>query len=199
MFRNSRIGIVAVVAVIALLFSNCENKQSNTSNEANVAVNTTDSLNENNKPIFDDPSGEMDSLFRAKDYVYSKDVERAAESGDIDATRMLATMYAYGIGGVKADRKKAYILYRNLAEQKDPEAQAYLGYIMLYGLGPVQDLEQGLKWLEESANQRYNVAFYYLGQYFEQTGDMKNAKVCYQNALALGLSEAQANIDHLNN
>lgn len=179
----------------------CSCVENNTSKSATPAFQpfaASDTLNGNNKPLFDDPNGELDSLYRASGCVFDADLQRAVENGDINATKMLVTMYAYGIGGVNADRRKAYLLYRNLAEQGDADAQAHLGYMILYGLGPVQDNEQGLTWLEKSANQRCPTAFYYLGHYFQQTGEKENAKTCFQNAVALGMPQAKDNLDNLN-
>lgn len=150
------------------------------------------------KPLFDDPNGEMDSIFRANGYEYSKGLENAVMSGDMDATQMLAMMYAYGIGGVKPDIKKTYKLYLKLAESGDANAMAYVGYMMLYeGVGPVQDEEAGIEWLEKSANLRCPTAFYYLGNYFEQTGKIQEAKTCYQNAVALGMEQAKYDLEKL--
>lgn len=155
-------------------------------------IDTT--LSDNHLPIFDDADGKMDSLYKVNGYVCDAALQLASEQGDVDARRLLASMYAYGIGGVKPDRKKTYILYRSLAEDGDAEAQAYVGYMLLYGLGPVEDLEMGIQWLQKSANQHCPVAFYYLGKYFEQTDDMENAYTCYKNAVALGFRLAQDDI-----
>ncbi len=163
------------------------------SNKQSADVNApllSDTTSLNNQPIFDDPEGEMDSLYRAYNYIYTPELEAAVQSGNADAMQMLASMYAYGIGGVEPNRKKAFQLYRHLAELGDANAQAYIGYMMLYGVGPIEDAEAGLEWLEKSANQLCPTAFYYLSNYFEQTGDTANARVCYQNAIKLGLPHA---------
>ncbi|MCQ2229520.1 MAG: sel1 repeat family protein [Bacteroidales bacterium] len=199
MLKQSKIIVSVAIASVMLMASCAEKKSSQQSGVSAYSAAVADSLSENNKPLFADEGRVVDSLYRANGCVYTTELEKAAENGDLDATRMLVTMYAYGIGGVKADRKRAYLLYRNLAEQKDADAQAHLGYMMVYGLGPVQDNEQGLIWLQESANQRCPMAFYYLGHYFQQTDDIKNAKVCFQNAVALGMPEAQACLDNLIN
>lgn len=184
------IGFIAILLSVA-----CTH---NTDNQSIVsAYATTDTLSDNNKPIFDDPHGDMDSLYQVYGYTYTPELEKAVQNGDFDATQMLASMYAYGIGGVKANRKKAFQLYRNLAEQGDAQSQAYIGYMMLYAVGPVEDAEAGIEWLEKSANQRCPTAFYYLANYFEQIGDTVNARVCYQNAINLGMQQAQADLDSL--
>lgn len=166
------------------------NEQRSTSSNASLQSDTT-LLSDNNKPIFADPEGEMDSLYQVYNYVYTPELEAAVQSGDTDAMQLLASMYAYGIGGVEPNRKKAFQLYRHLAELGDAESQAYIGYMMLYGIGPVEDAEAGLEWLEKSANQRCPTAFYCLANYFEQTGDTANAHVCYQNAINLGMRQVE--------
>lgn len=164
-----------------------------------MPAEVVDTVSDMFKPLFDDVNGEIDSLYKANGYVYSLELENAVLKGDLDAADMLASMYAYGIGGVQANRKKAYQLYRMLAEEGNAMAQATVGYMMVYGVGPVEDFEAGMEWLEKSANQRCPMAFYYLGNYFEQTGDVKNARTCYGNAVALGYVPAEADLKALDN
>lgn len=195
--KKNKILKILSVAIVAVEVSCVHNSTKNVSENVSVVIASDTSLTDNDKPIFDDPEGEMDSLYRVYGYVYSSELEDAVQNNDTDAKQLLASMYAYGIGGVKANRKKAFQLYRNLAEQGDAQSQAYIGYMMLYAIGPIEDAEAGIEWLEKSANQRCPTAFYYLANYFEQIGDTSNARICYQNAINLGMQQDKVDLDNL--
>ncbi len=118
----------------------------------------------------------MASLYEKNGYLYSANLEASASNGDLGAQKILVNMYAYGIGGVKPNIKKTYQLYRSMAEAGDAEAQAYAGYMLVYGVGPVEDVEAGMEWLEKSANQKCPMAFVFLADYFRKMGDDASAE-----------------------
>lgn len=150
---------------------------------------------ENSKPIFVD-DGELDKMYREQGLVYTKELETSAANNDIEALKVLANMYSYGICGVEANRKKAYVAYRKLAEMGDVEAMGKLGYMLLYGLCPIENAELGLEWLAKAANGRDGFAFMTLGYFFDKNlepteGNKLQAKIYYQEAVKLGYNEAE--------
>lgn len=161
---------LSVPVLLLLLFASCS-KQGETSQQTVTASGLDTAYCQ---PFFED-DGTMAALYEANGYVYSKDLESAAANGDMGAQKILVNMYAYGIGGVKPNVKRTYQLYRSLAEAGDAEAQAYTGYMLVYGAGPVEDVEMGLQWLEKSANMKCPIAYYFLADYFRKTGDDRSA------------------------
>lgn len=200
------IKVLSIATMQLLLFSSCANSNKTEQIPNKNIVETTDSLenkySDNNIPIFEDADGEMARMYKEQGYTFSHELENAAYNGDIEAQQLLASMYAYGIGGVGADRKKAYIIYRGLAEHGDADAQAIVGYMLLYGLGPVEDTDAGLEWLTKSANQQSGFAFYILGNFYnynlESTEATRTqARLFYMSAVKLGQQEAQAELDNM--
>ncbi|MBP5365179.1 MAG: sel1 repeat family protein [Bacteroidales bacterium] len=194
----------AILIAIATISCKSANSSSTDDEQTATAIDTTmmEKYSDNNTPIFDDNDGAMAQLYEKEGYAYSKELEQDAYNGNIEAQQLLASMYAYGIGGVAPDRKKAYIIYRGLAEHGDADAQAIVGYMLLYGLGPVEDTEMGLEWLAKSANQQSAFAFYILGNFYnynlESTEATRTqARLYYMSAAKLGQQEAQAELDKM--
>lgn len=194
--------LLSTTILLSLMYS-CSNNNMNAEQHINRTDSTTiDKYSDNNIPIFDDADGEMARMYEEQGYTFSHELEESAYNGNIEAQQLLASMYAYGIGGVGADRKKAYIIYRGLAEHGDADAQAIVGYMLLYGLGPVEDTDAGLEWLTKSANQQSGFAFYILGNFYnynlESTEATRTqARLFYMSAVKLGQQEAQAELDNM--
>lgn len=70
---------------------------------------------------------------------------KAAEQGDADAQRILATLYEGG-AGVAQDQGVAFGWFRKAAEQGDASAQFSLGLMYEEGRGVAQDYMQAHKW-----------------------------------------------------
>ncbi len=165
------------------------------SNNENSGVTPKD----NDLPLFEDVNGEMEMLYCTNAYTYSEDLVDQANKGNEQAMYLLANMYAYGIGGVEANRVKAFHYYRALANKGDADAQAITGYMLIYGLGPIEDLDAGLEMLVESANQRNAFAFLILGKYYMAGLDdpengpdnRKLARFYLRVATELGIEAAQ--------
>lgn len=198
------LGSVVVIAAAVM----CYGCNIHGSNSADVTLTTaaghnySPEMSDNAQPIFDDDDGEMARLYKQNGYEYTQNLESAAASGDQQAQILLASMYAYGIGGVRADRKRAYCLYRSLAEAGDAESQAITGYMMLYGFGPVEDTEAGLGWLVEAANNGSGWAYYILGNFYTYNVEFDerlhaNAKLYYRMAAERGVVAAQEELDRL--
>lgn len=137
----------------------------------------------------------MDSLFRAKGYVWGDDIVLAAKDGSTDAQYLLAQMYAYGIAGAKPNRREAFRLYISLADNGVAEAQTMAGYMLLYGYGVEADEARGLEMIADAANAGSGLAYLLMGNFYSQVGNpaqnMRLAKACYVEAKALGVAEAE--------
>ncbi len=180
----------------ALVISSCTNHQQTTEQDNQTLADSTD---ENSLPLFIDDDGQIAAAYDNLG-VDLETLTNAANDGDRYCQETLANMYAYGVGGVRADRTKAFMYYRELANRGHVEAQAIVGYMMLYGYGPVEDAEAGLEMLSTSANNDCPLAFYVLGNFYhyntEKTAENQAyARVCYSAAVRLGMVSAQAEID----
>lgn len=94
----------------------------------------------------------MDSIFRAKGYIFGQDIIDASHDGNLDASFLLAQMYSYGIAGAVPNRRMAFQLYISLADNGVTEAKAMAGYMLLYGYGVEADASKGLDLVTEAAN-----------------------------------------------
>lgn len=192
-----KFSIASKVAIFSLLIVACNSSSTGdqvTRTTSDGYIYTPD-INDNACAIFDDDDGQMARLYEAYGYHYSDDLELAAASGDPGAQTLLASMYAYGIGGVEPNRKKAYCLYRSLAEAGDAEAGAIVGYMMLYGFGPIEDTDAALEWLVRAANSGSGFAYYILGNFYNYNVEKDKstearALLYYQMAVERGIDAA---------
>ena len=77
--------------------------------------------------------------------------EKAAESGDVDAERKVAIMYAKG-EGVEANQKEALNWYEKAAENGDATSQYLVGNFYYYGKNGVEkNQEKALNWYKKAA------------------------------------------------
>ena len=104
--------------------------------------------------------------------------------------------------GVKAvenqDYMTAYQIFKNLAEQGNPEAQYNLAILYKQGKGVMQDVAAAVNWFQKAADQGLPSAQYYMGHlYDEGEGVGKNftkAVEWYQKAAEQGDPLAQTNL-----
>ena len=82
-------------------------------------------------------------------------MNRAIESGHIEATLMLATAYGRGSKGLPKDEAKAEVLLKRAAERGDPDCQMALASLYKFGdtFGPRRD--EALVWLQRAADQEH--------------------------------------------
>ncbi|MDY4521806.1 MAG: hypothetical protein SPE05_10670 [Bacteroidales bacterium] len=205
------LGAVATIllALVAVGCTGSGNTQSS-SEDADAAANAVvlsqiqgaepeDSANA--QPLFEDTDGTMDSLLRAKGYVFGNEIVKASQEGNVNAQYLLAQMYAYGICGARPNRTKAFRLYTLLADNGVAEAKAMAGYMMLYGFGTEQDARQGLQMVAQAANADCGLAYLFLGDFYSKVEPSKKniayAKSCYNEAVRLGVAAAQIQLDNL--
>lgn len=192
-----RLSLLSSLAAVALLTAACGGNVNRDSAPAKPLAFEDDSAN--CVALLHDDGGTMDSLFRAKGYVWGEDIVRAAKDGSTDAQYLLAQMYAYGIAGARPNRREAFKLYISLADNGVAEAQTMAGYMFLYGYGVEADEARGLEMIAGAANAGSGLAYLLLGNFYSQAGspaqNMPLAKACYAEAKALGVAEAEAMLD----
>lgn len=189
--------LLSPVAAVFLLTVACGGGVNRDSAPAEPLVFEGDSAN--GVALLQDVGGTMDSLFRAKGYVWGDDILRAAKDGSTDAQYLLAQMYAYGIAGATPNRREAFKLYVSLADNGVVEAQTMAGYMLLYGYGVEADEAHGLEMIADAANAGSGLAYLLMGNFYSQIGNPAHnvhlAKACYVEAKALGVAEAEAMLD----
>lgn len=186
--------IVALSSSVIII--GCGEKSQRSEKQDELNGTGIEEYSENGKPIFIDEDGALEKMIKEQGLEYNAALETAAASNDIEALKAMATMYSYGICGVEANRKKAYVAYRKLAESGDVESMGKLGYMLLYGLCPLEDAEQGLEWLVKAANGRDGFAFMTLGYFFDKNlepteANKIQAELYYNEAIKLGYAEAE--------
>lgn len=98
----------------------------------------------------------------AVDYAHARECyASAAATGDWEAIRALGCMYFDG-RGVDADRERAFALLKDAADKGDAQAQYMLHHYYLEDC-EYKDLDQGIRYLEQSAGQGYVAACCKLG------------------------------------
>ncbi len=98
--------------------------------------------------------------------------------------------------------KPAFIFAQKAAKNGDVKGQYVLGKLYMLGVGVDKDTEQGIHWLELSANQGNDNAQYLLGNIYHYGSDniekdIKKAVYWYQKAVASGNGEAATNLGFL--
>lgn len=193
--------LLASFAVVIACLSACSGKTGSPAPVQDTLVATVDSVNI--LPLLNDADGSMDSLFRAKGYLYGPDIINASRAGDVNASYLLAQMYSYGIAGATPDRRKVFKLYISLADSGINEAKAMAGYMYLYGYGVDADPTKGLDLITEAANDGNGLAYLFMGNFYSQADpssrNLALAKACYIEAEALGISEATILLNNLDN
>ncbi len=93
------------------------------------------------------------------------ELQPLARQGDYKAQRLLAEMYADGLG-VEQDYKQASLWYQRSADQGYAPAMAGLGDLYFYGNGVAQDQKEALRWYREGAERGDPEAEYDYGLVF---------------------------------
>ena len=120
---------------------------------------------------------------------------KGARFGSVTAQYYLAYCQAEGYGVAKDD-KKAFILYRRVAERGLPIAQARVAYILYKGIGVNKDTYKANYWMEKATNYRYVDSYttYVLGLCYEEglgrERDMTKAMECFQKSCSRNVDEA---------
>ncbi|MCQ2201865.1 MAG: hypothetical protein MJZ27_07220 [Bacteroidales bacterium] len=190
---SKNIFLCAGMALIAVLAVACAGGNSSNQAQAEGVLAAVDQELDSlcATPLLQDTDGAIARALTGEGVQMGNEILLRAQSGDTDAIRYTAWMYAYGVGGAKANRKEAYKYYRMLAEQGDAEGQTMLGYMTLYGLSGVEDMELGLEMISKAMQQRYSLAYYimadFLENHVEETEDTKaQAQMYYEIAEKLG-------------
>lgn len=113
------------------------------------------------------------------------------------ALNALGWMYQNGKGGVEEDPEKARAYYKRAMEKRFPAA--YYNYATLI---EDEDTEQAVSLLKKVAYGEHTIplATYVLGQIYENTyHDLRNAILCYEQALSHGIREAGVSLERCRN
>jgi len=118
---------------------------------------------------------------------------QAVAAAEADNKRFNEALRAYQVG----DYATAFERFERLADEGDPDAQYYVGFMHAQGLGAPQDYARAANWYERAALQGYAPAQNYLGLlYYEGKGvdrDFRTAFIYFE------LAAAQGNQDGINN
>ena len=97
--------------------------------------------------------------------VYSPELEKLAEEGDVRAQNQLGVMYQQG-SGIEQDIQKAVYWYAKAAEAGNPNAMVNIGAIYLKGNGVEPDMETAVMWFEKAAAEDNQAALYNLARLY---------------------------------
>ena len=120
---------------------------------------------------------------------------KGARFGSVTAQYYLAYCQAEGYG-VEKDDKKAFSLYRRVAERGLPIAQARIAYILYKGIGTNKDRAKANYWMDKATNYSYIDSYttYVLGLCYEEglgrERDMEKAMECFQKSCSKNVDEA---------
>lgn len=129
-----------------------------------------------------------------------------SESGkfhqNVKSQYYLAECYSKG-QGIDKDDKKAFMLYRKLAEKGLPVAQAKLAYCLYKGLGADKNFAKAGYWMEKALFYESVDAYtlYVLGMCYEEglgrKRDVHKAMELYAEALSRGVDDAYVHLAYL--
>ena len=120
---------------------------------------------------------------------------KGARFGSVTAQYYLAYCQAEGYG-IEKDDRKAFSLYRRVAERGLPIAQARMAYILYKGIGTNKDRAKANYWMEKATNYSYVDSYttYVLGLCYEEglgrEKDMEKAMECFQKSCSKNVDEA---------
>jgi TPR repeat protein len=108
-----------------------------------------------------------------------KEIEKLAESGNVEAQFNLGLMFDQG-QGVPQNYTEAAKWYRKAAEQGHADAQYFLGTMYIQGQGVPQNYTEATTWLKKAAEQGLTDAQFILGgMYYHGQGVLKSLKAAY--------------------
>ena len=120
---------------------------------------------------------------------------KGARFGSVTAQYFLAYCQAEGYG-IEKDDKRAFSLYRRVAERGLPIAQARMAYILYKGIGTTKDIVKARYWMDKATNYQYVDSYttYMLGLCYEEglgcEKDMTKAMECFQKSCSRDVDEA---------
>ncbi len=129
--------------------------------------------------------GNAQAELRAGDQAYEqgdfaravRELEPAAEQGDVKAEIILGTIYWTGGKGVTRDDRKALAWFRRAADQGNAEAQDLVGIAYVEGRGVAKNPAEAVAWFRRSAEQGDADGEFSLGfSYFAGEGVKRDAK-----------------------
>ena len=106
--------------------------------------------------------------------VYSTELQRAAEAGDMVSQYKLAHCYHHG-NGIDVDMITAAYWYKKAADQGDMYSQSALGDLYYLGEGVGKDDKAALQWWNKAAKSGYWGGAYSIGYYYLKAKDYKHA------------------------
>ncbi len=184
-----------------------ENYTKEDSSEAELHINVINGFFGEGAGVEEDPDF-ADYLIRLekakKTAAAKKEAQRKAEEEARSAKESLAGRlseakdYYYGRNGKKQDYKKAFPIFKELAEKGDADAQNHLGLSYEHGYGVATDIALAIKWFRKAVDQGYSYAQNNLGVCYENgegvTKDIYEAARLYRLAADQGCSLAQCNL-----
>mmetsp|Transcript_7136 Transcript_7136/g.10448 ORF Transcript_7136/g.10448 Transcript_7136/m.10448 type:complete len:256 (+) Transcript_7136:137-904(+) len=120
---------------------------------------------------------------RAKEKKYAEDLLKDAENGDKIAMFNLGTRYYTGEKGFKKDRKEAYKWFKKANAAGCVEGTVMEGKCLLEGHGVEKDEVTGMLYLGMAEGQGYDLAAYFIGEYFSREGQGLNKKMLARKML----------------
>jgi TPR repeat protein len=127
----------------------------------------------------------------------------AADKGNSDAQRKLASFYEFGRGGLPQDNDQAARLYKLSADQGNAAAQLELGVVYELGrIGTQKNDEQAQRYYQLAADQGNPQAQYALGRFYEfgrghLSKDYRMAALWYRRAADQGQVDASYRLANL--
>jgi len=102
---------------------------------------------------------------------------------------------------LRGEFDKAAMLLRPIAEQRDPQAQIYMGLLYERGKGVPKDYAESVKWYRLAAEQGKADAQNYLGDMYRKgngvSQDYAQAAIWYRKAAEQGIKAAQYNLGEI--
>jgi hypothetical protein len=96
------------------------------------------------------------------------ELQAAANQGNDRAMIKLGLLYDVGQEGITQNFDEAVKWFRKAANDKDPEAQYWMGYVYLHGTGVDKNLSEAVKWFRLSADAGQPWAQTVLGHLYER-------------------------------
>ncbi|MDE2804420.1 MAG: tetratricopeptide repeat protein [Gemmatimonadota bacterium] len=131
-----------------------------------------------------------------------RDVQRAAESGVLEAMFLMGTAYDEGLGK-PVDHELAAVWHRRAAERGHVLGAHNIGNQYSEGRGVAEDPEQAVAWWTRAAEQGDAITQLRLGESYEAgrgvTRDLDVARDWYARAAAAGNQDARAALERLGN
>lgn len=132
------------------------------------------------------------------DYGFEQDEEKAlkyarlsASLNNVQAISMMFDVYRVGMFGVKKDDSQAVYWIGKGARLGDAYSQYWFGIMLMNGVGCLKDEQQGLLWLQKSADQKYIEAqatlIHYYGTAFIKPNSIARNQESRNKVMSIGL------------